>query len=135
MKLTALKYEKFCQSDVDIDATMIIVICEVALLIMIICKLIYDVRHYNRTGELPWLARHISPYGCCCFSFSSLKSQANQNQDWHPPASASTSGRRHRLTTTETARRVQNSHYNESEATASTISLFFSWILCCGKNY
>ena len=79
MKLTALKYEKFCQSDVDIDATMIIVICEVALLIMIICKLIYDVRHYNRTGELPWLARHISPYGCCCFSFSSLKSAANQN--------------------------------------------------------
>jgi len=58
-----LKYDNFCHTDVYIDATMIIVIFEVVLLILIICKLIYDVRHYNRTGELPWLARHISPYG------------------------------------------------------------------------
>ena len=74
MQLISLKYNNFCQADIKIDATKVIVILEVFLIIMITFKLIYDVRLYNRTGQLPWLARHISPYGYCCCFFSTLDS-------------------------------------------------------------
>lgn len=73
-----LDYNDLCSS--SIDHMTILIVFEVILLILIVAKLGYDVRHYNQTGELPWLARHI----CLGFSYSGLKI-ANQNSgDWQP---------------------------------------------------
>ena len=78
MKLITLSYNDLCDSS-GIDFMYILIVLELILLILIIAKIASDVRHYNTTGELPWLARHI----CLGFSYSGLKS-ANQNTDWHP---------------------------------------------------
>ena len=37
----------------------ILVVVEAVLLVLVSFKLLYDYRHYNRTGELPWLARSV----------------------------------------------------------------------------
>ena len=61
----------------------ILIIVEIILLILVFSKLAYDVRHYNRTGELPWLARHL----CLGYSYSGIKSgsgsSAMMNNDWY----------------------------------------------------
>ena len=81
MKLISLKYSDLCAPREGIDKMVVLVVIEVILLVIAISKLIYDIRHYNRTGELPWLARHI----CLEVSYSGMKS-ANQNHYWQPPA-------------------------------------------------
>ena len=56
----------------------VLVIVEVILLVIIFSKLAYDVRNYNQTGELPWIARHI----CLGYSYSGMKSGNHwNNQD------------------------------------------------------
>ena len=46
----------------------ILVVFEVVLLAIILSKLSYDVLQYRRTGELPWLARHI----CLGYSYANI---------------------------------------------------------------
>ena len=67
----------------EIDYMTILIVVEIILLILVFSKLAYDVRHYNRTGELPWLARHL----CLGYSYSGIKSgsgsSAMMNNDWY----------------------------------------------------
>lgn len=73
-----LDYNDLCTNASGIDYMAVLIVIEVFLLVLIFSKLGYDVRHYNRTGELPWLARHI------CLGNS--KSRQFHN-DWHPHVS------------------------------------------------
>jgi hypothetical protein len=80
-----LDYNDLCSNESGIDYMVIVIVVEVILLIIIVFKLAYDVQHYNKTGELPWLARHI----CLGYSYSGIKSgktysnENNQNVDWN----------------------------------------------------
>merc|ERR1719510_634392 len=74
--LIKLDYNELCNSSSGIDVMSIVVVIEVILLILLFSKFAYDVRHYNQTGELPWLARHL------CLGYSGIKSGKQQNE-WY----------------------------------------------------
>ncbi len=78
-RLLTLDYNDLCLTPSGIDHMTIVIVSEVLLLVLVIGKLAYDVRQYNQTGELPWLARHI----CLGVSYSGIKFNG-QNRDWHP---------------------------------------------------
>lgn len=44
----------------------VLVVVEVVLLVIVLAKLAFDVWHYHKTGEMPWLARNI----CLGLSYS-----------------------------------------------------------------
>jgi hypothetical protein len=54
----------------------IIIVFEVFLLAIILTKLTYDVFQYRRTGELPWLARHI----CLGYNYSNISKSSRHSQ-------------------------------------------------------
>ena len=62
----------------------ILVVVEVLLLAIILSKLSYDVLQYRRTGELPWLARHI----CLGYNYSNL----SKSSSVRPQTNGSTNG-------------------------------------------
>ena len=45
------------------DYMIIVIAIEATLLVIVLAKLGIDCIRYNRTGELPWVARH------CCFRY------------------------------------------------------------------
>lgn len=65
-----LDYNSLCTDDSGVDYMVILIVVEVLLLTLILSKLSYDIWQYRRTGELPWLARHI----CLGYSYSGIKS-------------------------------------------------------------
>ena len=54
--LISADYEALCRP-AGIDYMSFIVALEAILLVLILSKLGYDMYHYRKTGELPWLAR------------------------------------------------------------------------------
>ena len=51
-------YQSICEPE-DPDLMLLVVLIEVILLIALASKLIYDVLQYNKTGELPWIAKFL----------------------------------------------------------------------------
>lgn len=51
-------YQTICEPE-DPDFMIFVVFIEVVLLIALASKLIYDVLQYNKTGELPWIAKFL----------------------------------------------------------------------------
>ena len=78
-------YEKLCGRG-SFDYLSVVVVAEIVVLVVVVSKvwgiillnystctchiaqLVYDVVMYKRTGELPWLARHI----CLGYSYAGL---------------------------------------------------------------
>ena len=50
------------------DYYALLIVVEAGLIVVVVSKLAYDWATYKRTGEMPWLARHI----CLGYSYSSL---------------------------------------------------------------
>ena len=71
--MVSFDYNAFCPTEIGIDYMAILVVVEVLLLAVILSKLSYDVLQYRRTGELPWLARHI----CLGYNYSNLNKSSS----------------------------------------------------------
>ncbi|XP_040568947.1 protein singed wings 2 isoform X2 [Lepeophtheirus salmonis] len=55
--LIQIDYTQFCET--SIDYMWIVIVGELILLILVLSRLTYDVINYRRSGELPWLAKHM----------------------------------------------------------------------------
>ena len=77
-KIIEIDYNGLCMtsSEGGTDSMTILICIEVILLILVVSKLFYDYRQYNRTGALPWLARS----GCLSYNMpvkSELRNPGN----------------------------------------------------------
>ena len=80
-KIIEIDYNGLCMtsSESGMDSMTILICIEVILLILVVSKLFYDYRQYNRTGALPWLARS----GCLSYNLpvkSELRNPGNSLQ-------------------------------------------------------
>ena len=74
--MVSFDYNSLCPVETGIDYMAILVVFEVILLAIILSKLSYDVLQYRRTGELPWLARHI----CLGYSYTNINKPNNNDR-------------------------------------------------------
>ena len=75
--LVSFDYNALCPIETGVDYMAILVVFEVVLLALILTKLTYDVWQYRRTGELPWLARHI----CLGYNYANINKTNNRNSN------------------------------------------------------
>ena len=58
LPLISADYAAMCQPE-SIDYMWFVIAVEALLLVVVLAKLGYDVWHYYKTGEMPWLANYI----------------------------------------------------------------------------
>ena len=58
LPLISADYAAMCQPE-SIDYMWFVIAIEAVLLVVVLAKLGYDVWHYYKTGEMPWLANYI----------------------------------------------------------------------------
>ena len=63
-------YVSLCTPE-QMDLMIWLVVAELILIVLVLSKLAYDVWHYQRTGEMPWLARNI----CLGYSYAGIQSR------------------------------------------------------------
>ena len=77
--LISADYDSLCTPE-RLDLMTGLVVAELFLLTLVLSKLAYDVWHYQRTGEMPWLARNI----CLGYSYAGIQTrdqdQVKQNE-------------------------------------------------------
>ena len=57
-EILQLDFKEMCASS-KTDSMVWVIVLEVALLVLVLAKLSWDCVTYRRTGQLPWLARHM----------------------------------------------------------------------------
>ena len=78
-KIIEIDYNALCMASSNTDSMTILICIEVVLLVLIVSKLSYDYRQYNRTGTLPWLARS----GCLSYNLPAKSEIRNPGQPFH----------------------------------------------------
>lgn len=68
--MISIDVASYCEVKPAVDYMVVIIAIEVILLVIVLSKLAYDIWIYRRTGEMPWLAKHI------CISYVSMKDGA-----------------------------------------------------------
>ena len=72
LAIISTDYAAMCQPE-SIDYMWIVIAVEAVLLVAVLAKLGYDVWHYYKTGEMPWLANYI----CLGLGYSGEGSDGN----------------------------------------------------------
>ena len=87
----SIDYSSLCHPvEKSVDYMAILIAGEALLLVVVVAKLAYDIWNYQKTGEMPWMARIICCMGggggngnsgdakdmcCCCFRSNNNKSR------------------------------------------------------------